>query len=157
MPDDSDAVSFRDARRADVPSIIRLLADDALGRSREHDGDGQDPAYLEAFEIIDADPENRLIVADLDGRVVGCMQLTFIPHMTFRGGTRLQIEGVRVDPGLRARRIGTAMIRWAIELGRERKCHLAQLTTNQVRQDARRFYENLGFEPSHIGYKQDLT
>ncbi|MGI9435800.1 MAG: GNAT family N-acetyltransferase, partial [Geminicoccaceae bacterium] len=127
MADNTDDLHFRDARHGDVPSIIRLLADDALGRSREHYGDVQDPAYLKAFERIDADPQNRLIVADLDGRVVGCMQLTMIPHMTFRGGTRLQIEGVRVDPAFRARQIGGAMMQWAIALGREHDCHLAQL------------------------------
>lgn len=152
----SEEVRFRDAMRTDVAAIIRLLADDALGKTRESYGDSQDTAYLDAFDAIDRAPGNRLIVADLNGEVVGCMQLTVIPHMTFRGGTRLQIEGVRIDPAFRARNIGKAMFEWAIALGRERGCHLVQLTTNKSRCDAQRFYEKLGFEPSHIGYKRYL-
>ena len=153
MIDQPQDVRFRDATRADVPAIVRLLADDELGMTRERCGETLDPAYLEAFDAIERDPNNRLIVADLDGRVVGCMQLTTIPHLTFQGGTRLQIEGVRVDPACRSQAIGSAMFRWAIELGRERGCHVVQLTTNKSRDQAQNFYQNLGFEPSHIGYK----
>lgn len=153
MTDHPQDVRFRDAARADVPAIVRLLAADALGMTRERCGGALDPAYLEAFDAIDRDPNNRLVVADLDGRVVGCMQLTTIPHLTFQGGTRLQIEGVRVDPAFRSRNIGSAMFRWAIEQGRARGCHVVQLTTNKCRDQAQNFYRNLGFEPSHVGYK----
>ena len=148
---------FRDARRDEIGDIVRLLADDALGRSREAYGEKQDPAYAEAFDAIDRDPNNRLIVADVDGRVAGCMQITIIPHLTFKGGRRLQIEGVRVDSAMRGRKVGRAMIEWAIDLAREQRCHLVQLTTNKSREDAIRFYEGLGFEASHIGCKLDLA
>jgi GNAT superfamily N-acetyltransferase len=146
-------IRFRDAERPDVAAIIQLLADDALGKSRESCGEAEDPAYLDAFAAIGRDPNNRLIVADLNGRVIGCMQVTLIQHMTFRGGVRLQIEGVRIDADFRGRQVGAAMFEWAMAFGRERGCHLVQLTTNKGRGDARRFYEKLGFEPSHVGYK----
>jgi ribosomal protein S18 acetylase RimI-like enzyme len=149
--------AFRRARETDLPVIVRLLAEDSLGRSRERYGDGLAPGYLDAFAAIDRDPAQLLAVAELECRVIGCMQLTFIPHLTYQGGRRLQIEGVRVDRSVRSRGIGEAMFRWAIEQAREGGCHLVQLTTNRARDDAQRFYQRLGFEPSHIGYKLHLA
>ncbi len=146
-------LAFRDAGRHDVPGIVRLLADDSLGKSREAFGDAVDSAYLGAFDRIDRDPNNRLIVADVDGEVVGCMQLTTIPHLTFKGGIRMQIEGVRVKEAFRGRRVGAAMMEWAVAAARREGCHLVQLTSNKTREDALRFYEDQGFEPSHVGYK----
>ena len=156
MPATSPGPIFREARRDDVPAIARLLADDALGRMREAAGDGLAPAYLSAFDAIAADPNNRLIVVDHGGEVTGCMQLTIIPQMTFTGGKRLQIEGVRIDAAYRGQGIGGAMMDWAIAFAREQGCHLVQLTSNKSRSDALRFYEDCGFEPSHVGYKQYL-
>jgi ribosomal protein S18 acetylase RimI-like enzyme len=153
LAESSATLILRDARREDIPAIVRLLADDDLGRTRESGVGVDDPTYQTAFDAIDRDPQNRLIVADLDRQVVGCMQVTAIPHMTFAGGTRLQIEGVRVDDGFRSRDIGGAMMRWAVNYGREIGCHVVQLTTNKTRADAQRFYEKAGFTPSHIGYK----
>ena len=98
-----------------------------------------------------------MIVADVDGEVAGCMQITAIPHLTFKGGTRMQIEGVRVKDTFRGRRIGAAMIAWAVEVAREKGCHLVQLTSNKSREDALRFYEVQGFEPSHVGFKLYLA
>ena len=146
-------LAFREACPASVPEIIELLADDTLGKGREAFGDAVDPAYLKAFEAIDRDPNNRLIVADVDGEVVGCMQLTIIPHLTFKGGIRMQIEGVRVKGAFRSRGVGAAMIEWAVALARKEGCHLVQLTSNKTREDALRFYKGQGFEPSHVGYK----
>jgi len=103
------------------------------------------------------DSNNRLIVADLDGEVIGCMQLTTIPHLTFKGGTRLQIEGVRVDKAFRGQKVGAAMIDWAVAFARAAGCHLVQLTSNRDRDDALRFYEGCGFRPSHIGFKHYLS
>ncbi|MGI9486597.1 MAG: GNAT family N-acetyltransferase [Geminicoccaceae bacterium] len=146
-------LAFREACPADVSEIIELLADDALGKGREAFGDAVDPAYLKAFEAIDLDPNNRLIVAEVDSEVVGCMQLTLIPHLTFKGGIRMQIEGVRVKGTFRGRGVGATMIEWAVASALEEGCHLVQLTSNKTREDALRFYEEQGFEPSHVGYK----
>lgn len=157
METQPNALVFREARREDVPRIVRLLADDTLGQTREAQGDDLDPAYAEAFDAIAKDRNNRLIVGDIDGVVVSCMQLTTIPHLTFKGGTRLQIEGVRVDKAFRDRKIGAAMIDWAIAFGRKEGCHLVQLTSNKDRDDALRFYQAQGFEPSHIGFKHYLS
>ena len=154
MGDDlSKKPTFRDMRRDDLLDVIRLLADDVLGQNRETASEGIDPAYAEAFDAIERDANNRLIVADVSGEVIGCMQLTIIPHLTFKGGTRLQIEGVRVDKRYRSQKIGAAMIDWAIAFGRTEDCHVVQLTSNKDREDALRFYEERGFQASHVGFK----
>ena len=96
------------------------------------------------------------MVGELDGRVVGTLQLTFIPSLTYRGGERAQIEAVRIEAGSRGRGVGRAMVRWAIGQARLRGCRLVQLTTDRRRPDALRFYESLGFRASHTGLKLPL-
>jgi len=148
---------LRRAMSEDVAAIVGLLADDTLGRQREQVGGGRlDDAYRRAFDAIDADPRQLLVVADLDGEVVGTLQLSFIPYLTYRGGERAQIEAVRVAAAHRGTGLGRRMLEWSIEQARQRGCHLVQLTTNKERTDARRFYESLGFEATHEGMKLSL-
>lgn len=147
---------FRDARRDEVPAIVRLLADDPLGATRERPGETVAETYWAAFDAIARDPNNRLIVAEDDGAVVGCLQLTFIHGLTYAGGLRAQIEGVRVAASHRGRGLGRQLFDWAIAEARRRGVRLVQLTTNKARTDALRFYENLGFTASHEGMKLDL-
>lgn len=153
------AISFRSATRDDLHAIVAMLADDALGNAREVVSDPLDPAYSDAFDAISTDPNQRLIVAErasespAPARVVGCLQLTFIPGLSHRGRWRGLIEGVRVASGERGVGIGRAMIEHAVSLCRDRGCGLVQLTSNKARTDARRFYESLGFVASHDGFK----
>lgn len=150
-------VIFRDARHADVPEIVALLADDALGATRETAREGDvDSAYWTAFDQITADPWNRLIVAELDGQIAGTLQLTFLPGLSRHGMMRAQIEAVRVARRQRGQGLGRAMIEWAVEAARERGCGLVQLTSDKRRADAIRFYESLGFTASHEGLKLQL-
>jgi GNAT superfamily N-acetyltransferase len=144
---------FRPARRADVPAIVALLADDPIGAGRETVSEEVDAAYWRAFDAIDADPRNTLIVADLSGTVVATMQLTFVPSLTRRGGERAEIEGVRVAASQRGAGLGRRMIAWAVDEARARGCALVQLTTDKRRADAHRFYESLGFTATHEGMK----
>jgi GNAT superfamily N-acetyltransferase len=145
---------LREARRADLPQIVALLADDPIGAGRE--GPAGDDAYDAAFDLIDADPRNQLLVAELDGRVVGILQLTMIPGLSRRGMLRGQIEGVRVAAGQRGHGLGRAMITHAIEVARAHGCGLVQLTSDKRRPDAVRFYQSLGFAASHEGLKLPL-
>ena len=148
---------LRAAVLADVPDILRLLSEDAIGPSREERyGDASAPTYHQAFAAIEADPNNELVVATVGDRVVGCMQLTRIRYLNFQGGTRLQVEGVRVDREMRSLGIGEAMLRYAIEQATLNGCHLVQLTTNAQRTDAHRFYRRLGFTATHVGFKLHL-
>ena len=151
-----DDLIFRAADRTDVPNIVRMLSDDPLGATRERFGDPLPPAYYKAFETIDADPNNELIVACVSGEVVGMFQLTFIPYLTYQGRWRALIEGVRVDARVRSQGVGRKMFEWAIARAKERGCHVVQLTTNRARPDARRFYESLGFAATHDGMKLHL-
>jgi GNAT superfamily N-acetyltransferase len=149
-------LTFRRATEADVPDIIKMLADDTLGASREDLGAESLPKYLDAFRLIDADPNQFLLVVD-DGRaIVGTLQLTFIAGLARGGLKRGLIEAVRVASDRRGEKIGEAMIAWAVDKCRSEQCGIVQLTTDKSRTDAHRFYDRLGFEPSHIGYKMML-
>lgn len=148
---------FRSATPEDVPRIVALLAADPLGAQREDPGPPLPHAYLEAFDAIDSDPNQDLVVGTLDGMVVGVLQLTFIPSLTYRGSWRAQIEGVRVDEAMRSRGLGRRLVAFAIDRAAERGCRLVQLTTDKRRPAAVSFYEGLGFVPSHEGMKLKLT
>jgi GNAT superfamily N-acetyltransferase len=151
-------VEFRVATRADVPAILAMLEDDEITRSRmDVVPEDTDAALWRAFEAIDADPHNELIVADEGGAVVGTCQLTFTPSLSRGGADRMTIEAVRVRRDRRGTGVGRAMMTWALDRARERGCGLAQLTTDRRRTDAQRFYQSLGFVPSHVGMKLTLS
>jgi len=149
-------VTFRTAVIDDLPDIVRLLADDFLGAQREEYADPLPESYVRAFEEIDADENNYLIVAEMDGNVAGTLQLTLTPSISFRGGKRATVESVRVDERSRGKGIGREMMLWAIALAKQKCCISMQLTTNADRTDAHRFYEQLGFKASHVGMKLPL-
>lgn len=150
-------MTFREATAADLPQIVRLLADDPLGSTRETPGEEIPEAYFTAFAAIEKDPNNAVIVAEVAGDLAGCLQLTYIPGLTYTGSERAQIEGVRIAAEQRGRGVGQLMINWAIDQARARGCRVVQLTTDRQRPDAIRFYQKIGFRPSHMGMKYHLT
>lgn len=150
-------IKFRQATREDLPEIVRMLADDFLGATRERYENPLPESYVKAFEEIEADKNNELIVAETKGEIIGTLQITFTPSISFQGGKRATIESVRVDDKFRGQGIGKQLMIWAIERAREENCLLIQLTTNSERTDAHRFYEDLGFKGSHLGMKLYLT
>jgi GNAT superfamily N-acetyltransferase len=152
-PEAPDTALLRAARREDVPQIVALLADDAIGAGREGPADD---AYYAAFDLIAADQGNLLLVAEAGGRIVGTLQLTMIPGLSRHGMLRGQIEGVRVGPGQRGQGLGRRMIEWAVDIAREHGCGLVQLTSDKRRPDAIRFYQSLGFTATHEGLKLPL-
>jgi ribosomal protein S18 acetylase RimI-like enzyme len=141
---------------SDVPAIVALLADDDIGAQREYAHTPLDPAYLHAFEAVDANPHELLAVACVDDRVVGTLQMTLLHHLSHRGAVRAHIESVRVASSLRGRGIGHHLLDWALDRAREQGAHLAQLSTDKTRTDAHRFYESLGFHATHEGMKLPL-
>jgi len=146
-------IDFRPALRADVERIVEMLADDPLGAKRENAVKPLPKSYYEAFDQIDDDPNNELIVAECDGKVVGVLQLTYIPYLTYQGSWRALIEGVRVHKDYRSKGIGKELFTWAIERARIKPCKIVQLTSDKSRPEAIRFYESLGFKASHEGLK----
>lgn len=150
----AEGFSVGRATRSDVDAIVRLLADDFLGAGREA---AAEEAYAAAFAEIDADPRQYLaVVRDGGGTVVGTCQLTLVPGLSRGGATRLQVEAVRLASTVRGSGLGTAMLEWAHAYGRAHGATLAQLTTDKRRTDAHRFYEGLGYAPTHEGYKRPL-
>ncbi|WP_192763979.1 GNAT family N-acetyltransferase [Actinomadura algeriensis] len=150
-------MTFREATAADLPQIVRLLADDPLGATRETPGAEVPEEYFTAFAAIQKDPNNTVIVAEVGGEIAGTLQLTYIPGLTFSGGERAQIEGVRVVSEQRGQGVGQALVGWAVDQARARGCRLVQLTTDRQRPDAIRFYQKMGFRPSHMGMKYHLA
>ena len=148
------SISFRHASRADVRAVLALLTDDHLGATRE--GDDLEP-YHAAFDAMAHEAGNTLIVGETGGQIIATYQLTFISGLSLRAARRAQIESVRIASHLRGQGIGTAMIADAEARARAAGCTLIQLTMNRSRSDAKRFYERLGFTPSHIGFKRDLS
>ncbi|RPE42483.1 L-amino acid N-acyltransferase YncA [Streptomyces sp. Ag109_O5-1] len=147
-------LEIRAAVAADIPAIVGMLADDPLGVRRESPDDLA--PYLDALERLSADPNQQLVVAVREGRVVGTLQLTVIPGLSRRGATRSIIEGVRIHSDERGSGLGTRFIEWAIDESRRQGCQLVQLTSDKSRTDAHRFYERLGFTASHTGFKLEI-
>lgn len=147
-------LEIRPAVADDVPAIVAMLADDALGAQRESPDDLT--PYLAALERLSGDPNQHLVVAVRSGQVVGTLQLTVIPGLSRRGSTRALIEGVRVRTDERGSGLGTQIIEWAVDESRRQGCRLVELTSDASRTDAHRFYERLGFTASHVGFKLAL-
>lgn len=148
---------FREATEMDLVAMVSMLADDALGALREDASLPISSDYSVAFNCIDEDPNNELIVVEQGSEIIGMLQLTFIPYLTYQGSWRCLIEGVRVHSNSRGQGVGQAFFTWAIERARQRGCSLVQLTSDKQRPDAIRFYESLGFVASHEGFKLKLN
>jgi GNAT superfamily N-acetyltransferase len=147
-------MNFRKATIKDVPNIVQMIADDALGSTREKYTIPLPQTYYDAYERIDSDQNQELtVVVNEKDEVIGVFQMTFIPYLTYQGGVRAQIEGVRVHKSYRNQGVGKTIFQWAIQRAKERNAHLLQLTTDKKRPDAIRFYESLGFKASHEGMK----
>ncbi|WP_299610115.1 GNAT family N-acetyltransferase [uncultured Aquimarina sp.] len=145
---------FRKATKNDVAKIVEMISDDELGKSREQYQIPLPNEYLRAFQNIDADQNQELIVVENENaEIIGTLQLSFIQYLTYRGGIRAQIDAVRIKKDQRGLGIGKAMFEWAIERAKERKAYVLQLTSDKRRPDAIRFYQSLGFKATHEGMK----
>lgn len=153
LPED---LLIRDATEADVPAIITLILGGPAVADQHGTLNPNDPAQIETFHLIDADPRQRLIAVELGGKIVATMQITYLPYFASGARWRAQFESVHVDADLRGKGIGGTLIRWAIEQAREFGAGMIQLTSNKARQDAHRFYESLGFARTHEGFKLKL-
>lgn len=152
-----DWMKFRRASFEDLTAIVKLISDDKLGVLRENYCMPLPVEYETAFKRIDGDENQELIVVtDKQEEIIGVFQLSFIQYLTYQGGIRAQIEGVRVRDDYRGEGVGEEMIRWAIQRAKQRNAHLLQLTTDKKRPRALQFYEKMGFVASHEGLKLHL-
>ncbi|MGG7581488.1 GNAT family N-acetyltransferase [Rhizobium sp. Nf11,1] len=147
---------IREARSDDLPALVALFAADALGGH----GDTTDAEafvdYARAYAVIEASPDQTLYVAERGREVVGTFQTMLTTSLTGRGSSTMIIEAVQTRADMRGQGIGTGMIEFAVAEAKSRGVRLVQLTSNAIRKDAHRFYERLGFKPSHIGFKMAL-
>jgi len=150
-------VTFRQATIDDLPALISLFADDLLGGHGDTTDSSALPLYDSAFAAIEASPNDLLFVGVLKDEVVATAQVTFITSLTGRGTKRMVIEAVQTRADMRGKGIGAKLIQHCLDVARERDIALVQLTSNAKRQDAHRFYERLGFEKSHAGFKMRLA
>jgi ribosomal protein S18 acetylase RimI-like enzyme len=150
----SHSLLFRSATLSDLPEIVRMLAEDPLGAKREHYSSPLLPSYTHAFESIESDPNNEIVLAvNHNDELLGFLQLTYIPNLTYQGRWRALIEGVRVHAEQRSRGIGQSLIEHAVERARKHGCLMVQLTSDKSRAEALRFYASLGFKATHEGFK----
>lgn len=150
-------LTYREADHQDLPELVAMLADDKLGAQREDNSSPLNDRYIQAFHHISSDPNNELTVVTSNKKIVGMLQLTFIPYLTHTGSWRCLIEGVRIHKDCRGQGLGTKFFKWAIARAKEKGCNLVQLTSDKQRPDAIRFYEKLGFEATHEGFKLNFT
>ena len=147
---------FRNATADDLPFIVAIYVEDAMIRTDDDPAEAMSKPYLDALAAIDADPNQILAVAELDGERVGTIQVTFVPGINRRGMWKGLIEGVHISAAHRNKGLGAELVDWALERCRERGCGMAQLTSNKKRLDAHRFYERHGWQKSHEGFKYYL-
>ncbi|ASK18741.1 GNAT family N-acetyltransferase [Halomonas sp. N3-2A] len=146
-------LKYRSAKSEDLESLVALLSNDLLGSQREDSAITLNSAYIAAFEAITRDPNNELLVVELENSLVGVLQITFIPYLTHLGSWSCLIEGVRIHSDYRAQSLGEQMFEYAIKLAKDKGCTIVQLTSDKQRQDAIRFYKKLGFKATHEGFK----
>ena len=150
-------MKFKTAKKNDIPSIVRMLANDELGSKREDYKNPLPKKYYEAFQNIMQDKNQELVILKNDNNdIIGTLQLTFIPYLTYQGGLRAQIEAVRIHKNYRGQGFGKKIFQWAINRSRDKGAHMVQLTTDKQRPEAIKFYKTLGFNDSHIGMKLHL-
>lgn len=146
-------LQHRKATIHDVPTLVQLLCDDELGKTREQLGGTIDKRYIEAFRKIDSDPNQYLMIVMLNSEVIGTCHLTLMPSLTFTGSMRMQIEAVRVCAQHRGHKVGEWMMQQALEYAKNNHVSIIQLSTNKKRPRAKQFYERLGFKATHEGMK----
>ena len=148
---------FRKATEADIPNIVKMLADDELGSKREDYKVPLPKSYYDAFQNIFQDKNQELIILEnFNKETIGTLQLTFLQYLTYRGGLRTQIEAVRIHKKFRGKGFGKEIFKWAIKRSKDKGAHLVQLTTDKLRPDAIEFYKAFGFKDSHMGMKLNL-
>ena len=150
-------LTYRKATLNDLPLIIQLLAEDELGKTRERQQETPDQSYLAAFDKINSDPNQYLMVVLLDDQMVGTCHLTIMPSLTYQGSTRMQIEAVRIANKHRGKKLGEWMMKTAFDIAAKHDVKIIQLTTNKLRPRAKQFYKRLGFQSTHEGMKYFLA
>ena len=144
---------IRKANISDMDEVIFLLNDDDLARSRERYSNKDKQNYLSVFyEILESNYFD-IFVMEKNSKIIGCYQIMFLPHISFKGSKRGQVESVRIRSDFRRCGLGSKLMKHALGVARENGCSIVQLTTNKKRKGISKFYKSLGFSHTHGGYK----
>lgn len=149
-------LTIRTAEPDDLRAIVALYAADDLGGHGDAWTAGTEDSYRMGFAAITASPDASLHVALEDGSLVGVFQLVLFTTLIARGARRAKLASVQVRADRRARGIGAWMIGQAEEIARARGAVVLELTSSKARRDAHRFYDRLGYERSHEGFRKRL-
>ena len=147
---------IKDAEERDLRGLINLLYDDDLGNQKEDNTNPPIQSYKNAFDEIQSDTNNKIIIATINDKIIGMMQITFIPSLSIKGSKRCQIESVRIHKDYRNKGFGKKLIGKGIEMAMKKKCSIVQLTSNKKRKDAIKFYKKIGFSSTHQSFKLEL-
>lgn len=149
-------ILIRKAEKNDIEAILQIMLEDMIGEKEDYDGNKIHENYIKAFETINRNDWQYLAVAVQNSKVIGTFQLSFIPNIIYTGALICLVEAVLVSSEYRGKGIGSYMMKWAIDTAKEKGCRLVELTSNKLRNDAHRFYKQLGFIATHEGFKLDL-
>lgn len=146
-------VIIREAREADLPLILPLYGQ--LGMD-----DGSVLTLEEArklFRRLQSYPDYKLFIAAAGGEILGVFAMIIMDNLGHRGAPSALVEDVVVRQEWRQRGIGREMMRFAMNRAREKGCYKLVLSSNKNREEAHRFYENLGFQKHGYSFLVELN
>jgi GNAT superfamily N-acetyltransferase len=146
-------VTIRPINYEDVRAASLVVQGGSLTSEFENEDDVD--AYWRAVEETRR-RRGDVLVADLDGDVVGVCQVMVFPHFQHTGGWCAEIESMHVRSDIRSQGVGAKLLAAADERARREGCYRIQLTSRNVREDAHRFYLANGYELTSQGFKKLL-
>jgi GNAT superfamily N-acetyltransferase len=136
------AVVLRPASVGDAVRIAALFTDEGYPA-----GTSDIVGRLERFE----DERSAVIVADLDGEVMGFIAVHLMPRFEHDDHVA-RILALVVDPGARERGIGGQLMAEAERIATESGAAFIEVTAGHHRPDARRLYEAHGYDAGATAY-----
>jgi len=129
---------IRELRKEDLWNGF-LTTLDSLRKASDIDRNKAD----EIFEKINSNPDHIVVVAELDGKIVGSTTLLIEPKFIHKGGVVGHIEDVVIDKKFQGQKIGEKIMKYLLEFAKNRGCYKTILDCTD---DVKPFYEKLGFK-----------
>ncbi len=129
---------IRELRKEDIWNGF-LTTLDSLRKASDIDRNKAD----EIFEKINSNPDHIVVVAELDGKIVGSTTLLIEPKFIHKGGVVGHIEDVVIDKKFQGQKIGEKIMKYLLEFAKNRGCYKTILDCTD---DVKPFYEKLGFK-----------
>ena len=144
--------TVREAHQSDLDDLLVLYLELAEDRSGAAPADA--PRSGAVLNAILQDRSRHLVVATVDGKVVGTVDVLIVPNLTHGGKPWAVVENVIVTQEMRRRGVAAQLMRHAIETARSAGCYKVQLHSGKQRAaEAHEFYRRLGFEAVAEGFK----